>query len=406
MAARWPLARPMRMPLQLGRSALVEAAVIGTLSLTATTLGVLLVITTWFGGWALLGVAIVAAGGYLSVLGLTAVVSSRASDVVLSADGLRIEGGPHHGRALRWDELDPAQCAVEAPPEGKVQGHRLRAGDVLLAEVWQSDDLPALRVLVEDIRAVHGVVEADVADAAPPPAVDVTQLRCEACHAVIAPIDDARTTCRHCDAGVVVPEPIRALVRAAGKVTEQEARVGVLLDQPGAGRANLTIALCAVPAIAAPIVALAGTLWLRAHHAAGIGLGFAAWGGAIALGFAITCLGWLPITRRAALRSFLFELGARRDGATFRCRTCSGGLPEPAGPHELLVRCVYCGSDHLLGVDPRPWQQHAHHRERSIAQVLDERRASLSASRWALAIFGVAGAAAWAWWIARVAASG
>jgi Zn finger protein HypA/HybF involved in hydrogenase expression len=408
------------LPLQLGKSALVEAAITSTMCLTAVTVGLVVLPGAGTLGW-IVGVLLALAGAVAAWWGVTGALGSRASDVVLGPDGLRIEGGPRRGLALRWEELVVERCRTENDrvPDGadkKVRGIQLLAAtrdgrDVLLAEVWQAEDRPALRLLVDEIRAVYGlpaeVVEAD-APAPPPSADQPAQLCCEACGASVPPVDADRTSCPHCAATVTVGAAIRTRLRGSAKIQAERVRargqIAALLDQPGATRANLAIGLCAIAALAMPLVATLAYATLRAHHAAGAGVAIVAWLGAIALALAVTCLGWLPVTRRAALRACLLDLGARPGddvGTSYRCRTCGGGLPAATEPHEIAIRCIYCGSDNLLGVDPRPWNEHAQRQRGSIEEILLARRASLGSARWTFVVLAVIGLAAWAWPIAK-----
>jgi len=58
---------------------------------------------------------------------------------------------------------------------------------------------------------------------------------------------------------------------------------------------------------------------------------------------------------RKALRVLAERFGAvppAKPGAAASCRQCGAPLPDESG--ALLVRCVYCRSQNVLGVDPRP----------------------------------------------------
>lgn len=172
----------MRLPLQIGRSMLIEVAVTGALSMPMVVGGALMALESgWPGaaGWVILELLGIA----LCLYSLPGMLRSRPSDVVISSTGCRIEGGPQHGFTAAWTELDATRCRVENdetnkdPPKHKLRGVQLIVGlfgkgDQLLAEVYQADDLPPLYVLRDLILAVRGHLAESEMSAPPPPRIE------------------------------------------------------------------------------------------------------------------------------------------------------------------------------------------------------------------------------------------
>lgn len=398
----WPLPGDLRMPLQIGRSALVEAtffcaAALGALSLaiahmpdgedaaTVVTGALLLLALVWL--W----------------ISRTSLVGSRASDLVLGPGGFRIDGGPRHGLHFRWSELDPHRCRVEndkvADPTGApLRGNQLVLGtrdgrDVLAAETWQADDLEALYVAVDEIRAMHGLPplpgdqrtrpqRAPDAPAAAP-ATDTTLLRCDRCGAAAVPADMPQVTCPMCQQAIAVPDDVRRELAAEAALADERARgmdlVRLLLDQPGAATTNRWLTLTMLVLFALPVATGLGFLELRLRGGGGGALAFGAWVACAAVCCIVYHLASPMLTRRVALRACLVELGARHEDGP-RCRACGAALTDlPAG--HTLARCPYCRCDNILGVDLRPWQNAEAGRHGSLRQLLDERGTRLR-GRW------------------------
>jgi hypothetical protein len=294
---------------------------------------------------------------------------TRPSDVELSQDGLRIDGGPHHGLRLAWSEIDVPRCKLEA--------HRLSKGDVgwwdlklatlagreiMLAESEQRDESRSLHVLLESIRSVTGHQTAH--PARPPTSVDV--LRCGRCGAPAVPVDSDSTLCRYCGSSISVPAALRqkmAMQHAlASKTANVESRLRTLLAQPGAAVAGRRIVLALATSMVAWILVivwqgvpgLAGTVMTAMFDEGAIGA---------LLVIAIGCVARAGLARRGALQLIATRFGARapvNPGDPSLCRNCYAPLPMPS-EDRLIAPCAYCATENVLGIDLR-------------TQVADERK--------------------------------
>lgn len=396
---RWPLPGELRMPLQIGRSALVEATFMAAAAINALALALAHVPEGD-------EVSVIVAAAALVLTGLwgavawSSMIGSRASDLVLGPGGLRIEGGPRHGRAFAWAELDAAGCRVEndrvkdpvgAPLRGQQLVLRTVDGrDVLVAEVWQSDDLEALYVALDELRAVHGLPPRPDDPRTPPrraapaapdagPAADAELLRCDGCGASAVPSDMSEVPCPMCRRPIAVPAAVRRGLADGAALAEERARglelVRSLLEQPGATATNRRLALAAAWMFALPALGGLAMLERCAQGGGGAGVSVAAWVVCAALCVAVYLLTTPALNRRVSLRACLVELGARHDAGP-RCRGCGAALADVAAD-QVVARCPYCRCENVLGVDLRPWRRAEAGRHGSLRQLLDERRSRL-----------------------------
>lgn len=392
-APHWPLPGELRMPLQIGHSALVEGAFAAGAAVNATALALAHV---QGGGWLALVVALaLVACTVLWIAGAWSSLSGcRASDLVLGPAGFRVEGGPHHRLALPWTDIVIDRCHVvdgSKHLEGEpLRGHLLILGTTdgrehIVAEAYQEPDRDALRAALDEIRAVFGLAPvADAARHAPPPAApapvaDVDVLRCSSCGASAAPADMSHVPCPMCQAKVAVPPAVRArLAGDAALAREAEAArplIRRLLDQPGAAVTNRRLFAAHVVVFLVP---LAGGLAYAALRQRGLDSSEYLVGSFLAVAALIvlvTVLATPMLARRVALRACLLDLGARHDGGP-RCRACGAALPDQHQSH-VLVRCPWCRCDNILGVDLRPFQAAADSRRASLRGLLDQRRVRL-----------------------------
>ncbi len=405
-APHWPLARELRIPLQIGISSLVEGAIDSGGGMTVAVLCFVHAGDEGVSGLlAPLGGVIVLVG--LLAISRTGLVGSRASDLVLGADGVRVEGGPRHGLALAWTQIDPLRCRVEndkvQDKAGKLRGRQLIVGttdgkDTLLAEVWQSDDAPAFYVVIDEIRAVYGLppLPEDERTSAPqavepapalPTGEVVEQLRCSACGAGLRPRDAVAIACERCGVTTAVAPAMRTRLEQHQTIERDRKHASemlrTILEQRGAAAANrwLVLALALIFVVPMPC----GLLYAAVHERGG-GLGWTIPVALLAMALvgAAAALTSHVFTRRIALRSCLVELGARRGADDDRphCRACGGLLPDGT----MLVRCVYCDCENLLGHDLRRWQASVGEQRRTLAELLEKRRAVAAESRTNLVI--------------------
>ncbi len=383
-----------RLPLQIGTSSLWSAARAAA-SLVSGPALVVVAVAAFFDDRVsfAIGAGLVVAGVLLFLFGVTHVqqaVRSRASDVVLRRDGVRIEGGRFHGLTLAWSEIDRTACELaetkerrltaltiaanagmvvaaivtESLPDdifsGEIEILRLRLArrngpPLVVAEAERPIEKDSLRALHESIRADHWyTTEAPAPQPAPPSVV-----ACTACGAAAVPEDAATVACAYCGATVAIPETVRAGVRDGRAIGRSRRRsehlVSRLVRQPGAARVGLELTFAWTLMMLAWPVAIALTLG-TADPEMLVGLGVR--GALPPVLFALsTILGLFCVARarlsdRFALRLLTLEFGARRPaapGAPFTCRRC--GAPLGPARDAIVASCVYCGTENVLGVD-------------------------------------------------------
>jgi hypothetical protein len=321
----------------------------------------------------------------LGALGLT-----RASDCLFEPDELRIEGGRFDGFRTNWSTLESETTKIL--DDGTL---RLDLGSgvrVNVATARDADERRSLEALLEAIRDREAKRTGDKAAsvrAAPSPEV----VACAACGAP-AVVDDADVVkCRSCGAAVTVPAEVRERVRAARALRREkadtDALVQGLLDQPTPKRVNRLLAAGAS----------LGLLWLplpimtRSIPTILVSLAAVALIGAVA---------FMLIADRRAVHGLTLGFGARVaanekgvDIAT--CRRCGAPLPPPVDD-GILVACVYCQADNILGVDPRGDERAARSAETDFARELAQRhRARGRARLLAVVVVLVIAAVAVAW---------
>jgi len=367
--------RTVRLPLHLGVDALWRAAGVSALLFP----GVVLVVTSVHleaGHPNRLGLG--AIGLVAIVLGAALVLYawwSRASDAVFSPEGIRIEGGPHAGTTLRWDEIASARMH-----SGEMSVfHELllstRNGETfVLAEAADVAEIASLKALQQTLQARLGEEPEPL-----PRRADVAC--CSRCGAPLLPTDQPVISCNACGTVNHVDSGLRERV-AMQRSADQTLRVTSmaiqkLLDQPGAKGASMTL-------IAASIVC--GVVWGAVGAAYSIvgsdaldwftlGVGFFnGWSFTFALfGFAR-----IALARRRALLMLSTTFGARppvRPGDAPSCRQCGAPLPVGSG---VLVCCVYCGTQSVLGLNVRPLLQRVQEQGNSIDKLLAEQAAERS----------------------------
>lgn len=375
-------------PLQTGESAIVALG-------RAT--GILALSALFFGAAAALGIrssamslALVTTPGVLlfffSLFRLTLVAQRRASDVVLSAAGVEIVGGPRGGRRLAWSEIDAARSELIVSDEvlstrGTVDVARLvlalAGGDtLLLAEAQTAEERASLEALLASLRSSRWR-STDPAARVAVPADAPRILDCAACGAPAEPTDADDVGCAHCGARVAVPAELRARIRAAHAAAhgsrEAHADVAKLLDQPSARTVNRRLLAVAANALILGVVSLA--LGGPGAYVASVGVVLVVFTALVS-----------AVGRRRAYRAVV-HLGAiepDRRGAPHMCRRCHAPLPHAA--QTIVVACLHCQAANVLGLDLR---REAHER----ACATSELRSALSLRARARAVSYVALAA-------------
>ena len=397
-----PAPRPthaVRLPLQIGTSSL------WSLARGAGTLlpGLALVV----GAIPLLGVAGVHVAAVAAVVGALLVyfagmhlfiaARARPSDVILGGDGLHIEGGVHHGRALVWAQIDPERTTLTVEKERRYTLARIlgNGGAVLLMLLvrrrvfWierAQIDVARLRVGLRDgstlllaeaerpiekesLEALHDAVRSSGWH--PPAAgprvkrpggrhtvMGLSVLFCPRCGAVAIPDDREAVPCRYCNAAVPIPPAMRERVGAGQRVragrSTSDRLVGKLLQQPGAGPTGTKLLVAAIVMMLAwPVSFALGGLEIAAdlHDAVSL-LSLLVFPLATIVG--LFFLLRASLADRFALRLLTLDFGAQhpqKEGEPYTCRRCDAPLPDEPG--SVVVGCRYCGAENILGLDLR-----------------------------------------------------
>lgn len=380
----------------------------------------------------------------------------RPSDIVLTAAGLEIEPSAGAIRKLAWSDVDAARCEIidgegrlavrwlalslltlrrvpSLVARARVPTYELRLplrkasdDDVLLAS-GEGDERESLAALRDSIRSA-----ATSPDDAPktaardlPPEV----LRCPACEAPQAPVDRASAPCPFCAQEVSMPEALRQKLRAAAELEAHDAPtdrlVESLVSQPGARAAGRGIWLgrkllvLIQPAAFVYLCVLLFGAGLRGH-ASDVSIKRLAPSdelvalydlGVIALlvatvFVAVWCTLSAYLANRRALRVLAEHFGAvppLEPGAPYACRQCGAPLPTPSKA-AMLVRCVYCRAQNVLGIDPRPAASRRRQERMDIAAAVRHRRRARVRFAITLPVCVIAGALAvrearLLWWI-------
>ncbi len=317
--------------------------------------GVLLVawavVALWVGstGWAtvfgLVGLSLLTS----AALAFSGAWVRRASDVLVTEQGFRIEGGPHHGLTVSFAELHRGK--LELLGQGNEDASLVltledsrrfvlaSTGDAL-----ERESLQKLRLALVEQCQEEPVAERELPPEAP---------NCPACGAPVAPTAEETTACGHCGKiSPTAPEVRRRMANQqglSGVVRENRRLVDELLRQPSAAATNIRIGLSAALLGLLVLLFIAGQLLLAM---VGIVEQFSLGTSAVASLLLIFVSGFRQkrrFTDRQALQSLLALIGAqppRRTGEPWGCRSC--GAPLASGDFQLIT-CVFCGQQNVLG---------------------------------------------------------
>jgi hypothetical protein len=370
----------VRLPLQTGASALRDvvaaAAAAGVLFWLGVAIGALGIMSgvqeksaaSFLGGpW----VGLIVMGFGLARLsgGLSSARTHRASDCEIDDEGFTIRGGRKDRQNARWADLLPDHCSIEDATAAALGwsfgGSRytraffVRFGGEpnLVAETAEDDEERSASALVEAIAARAGAAEQ-------PPDTELVAT-CRACGAPALPDDADEVACSFCSARVAIPAEVRARIRDSVRLAETRAAlertVGKLLDQPGATRINLGLAIAAFTLTAAAIGAPV--------------LGYVApRGGIVLVAAAIAAYAGVraQIERRRALREIVLGFAARTDArGVGRCRRCLGALPAGS---TVVSPCAWCGAANVRGLAFGRRAAAERKTERDLAAELARRR--------------------------------
>lgn len=415
-------ARRVRLPLQVGTSALGHAAA-GALTIVPGAWAAVALIRMFAAGRdpSISGVGfgfrvfVGLVGAYLAVYGLLELRRAwgvRASDLMLDAEGFSIEGGRHDGVRLRWAELDHDRSRAETVEEVRLTLGKI-VGDIFFLligllgnelELAPDEKVPLRRLFVVTrdgherllAEAVHPAEQASVdalvetihARTRPPsdgPTIAPPNvLACPNCGAALTPVDADQVGCAYCEATCAVPadlrERLRALVEVSASKQATMRALAELLDQPGAGAANLALMLASLASLLTWAAAIGVLLVFSAGSAEGVDA-LDAFDVTMLLGAGVSLCGvWFlwargGLARRRALHLVTAAYGAKpaRDGrAGWTCRQCGGALADHA---QLVESCPWCGAENVLGVDLRPDAIAGRAHQLSLEQLLGAARA-------------------------------
>jgi hypothetical protein len=389
----------VRLPLQIGTSSLWSVArgaatlVPGVaLVIAALPLVVVSFYATVFVG--VVGALLV----YFAVMHLYIAARSRPSDVILTPEGLRVEGGVHHGRAIAWPAIDPDRTSLSIEKERRytllrVLGNGLAVVLMMLARTrvfWverREFDIARLRVALRDgsavllaeaerpiekesLEALHEAIRSSGWHAPPGEkrpkraagarhtTLGISVLFCDRCGAVAIPDDRDAVPCRFCQNPVPIPPATRERVAASLRVREgrrtSDRLVGQLLRQPGArSTGTRLVAAAVVMMLAWPVAFSVGGVEIATglHDALGLS-SLLVFPVSIILG--LFFLLRASLADRFALRLLTLDFGAqhlKKEGDPYTCRRCDAPLPDDPG--AVVVGCRYCGADNIKGIDLR-----------------------------------------------------
>jgi hypothetical protein len=412
--------RPLRLPLQIGTSALYSLARGSAFAVPGIILFAFGAAVLWEIADALSGDA----GGYIVValLGpgfvtcgfaykhLRRARRERPSDLVITPQGATIRGGPHDRFEIAWAAID--QVRIDTPPKpGKGSSDaddsdlrvlvvRVKGKELQLASAERPAEQQSLRELQATLIAASSAPVDHAKEVAPANRVD--QLACAECGAALAPVDAAETKCPYCDHITPVADAIRQQVRdSAALASRPDAQIAKLLDQPRAGSVGAMYLVAALFMLVAWPLAVFMMVFEAASHT------LTPVRGSFLIGFVLACIaGFYALIRtrlvdRQALRLVAVDFAAlepAKPGEPYRCQRCVAPLPD-APPSRSVVRCVYCRTDNVLGLFIGRRASAAREESASLADALAirrrERRRWRGVSVVALGLLGVA------WWALR-----
>lgn len=284
----------------------------------------------------------------------------RASDLVVDATALRIEGGSQNGRSFAWSDLAGARIEENRKEYVKTStpfGEKVEYLNLLIftdrtniettvAEALDPVEKSSLADIARAVKAAHDASAGPLPAPAKPIVPSVVY--CTACGAPVAPADAAMVACHQCGAVVAMRGDLRQNIATAARVAMErshvDALVAKLLDQPGANATNRRIAAFAALFLLSPIVFLT---------VIALALGKSA----VMLYGAVICASWgftsWAIADRLAVRALVMGFAARApvaEGHPYGCRRCGGPLP-PASDGRVVVACAYCRAENVIGLD-------------------------------------------------------
>jgi hypothetical protein len=376
------LTQPLRLPLSTGASPANLAlgiGVIGFLGSAPIFLGSVLP------NWVALVCGLLIALWFFALCTLPFIAKKRrASDVLVTAQGISIASGPHRGRALGWDEMArKPPVFTPAPKDGDA---KLVLPGGIEAVSSEPEEIASLENLSSTLGALaSGYAAAHTPD--PEDDLDVEVARCPSCGAPITPSHEATTTCRHCSAAAPVPDELRREVDhlrslASSRTTTARA-LAVLGRWPRAASVNLVLALAALPLVLGwPAAGVLGSEFFQYRDVFSwrdMGVLFVS---TVALTLALVF--WLErqVVHRQAFGLVVATFHAvRLESDELGCHNC--GAPLAASSDAALIVCAYCRCDNVvLGLDLPPRVRAEARQAAALDVILAERVRSMRTWRW------------------------
>ena len=315
---------PLRLPLQTGGTALT------------TVLFTFILIPFYWGIWPLL---------VIFLMGRDA-SRRRASDIILSGDGIDVRGGPHHGFFCPWRSIKPATSYVKETDETFYKNgddptvfiQQLVVGDVELARGGEAEEVASFRAVAELVDEAAGAAT-PVAAALPSVAT------CPSCGAPLTPVDTDTTRCPYCASVVAVPTEVREAVRQASQTQREKQLMTADVRRALAGgrtsTVNRLILACGISGhVGAPFALLAGL-----EHKLPLACV------PLAVPVILAAMARAAISKRVAVRALAFGCAAIVSADPSHpalCHRCRGPLPPTDG---ALAVCAYCGATNVIGID-------------------------------------------------------
>lgn len=275
----------------------------------------------------------------------------RASDILLSADGVAVEAGPHRGRRWAWESLKSIHFQ-SGPGEDDLA---LRVGHDVLASSDEPAEIESLIALAETLAILARgelVEEPSWTNISPKVA------HCATCGAPLVITSAPTVSCDYCGAVAVLSEELASLVadvhslEVSRKVTLRA--VELLLRWPSAARVNGVLVTSLIPLIFAwPAAAVFASEFFQYHDVLSWSDVGVVWLGTCA--FTLALVLWVEgqVVHRRAFALLVASFRARVLDAKrglLGCRCC--GAPLGARSDELVATCVYCRSESVLvGLD-------------------------------------------------------
>ncbi len=324
----------------------------------------------------------------------------RPCDILFGPDGFRIEGGRINGFTVTWPDIEwirltgrHEKLELVEDAEGKKAENFWRlvvctrdGSEHVLGTAEDLRERDSLQALCDTIHeSIRKSDKSQPQKAEPPP-----PLKCSGCGAPAVPADAQVVNCPYCGTPIRIPDDVQMRIRAINKrdaaAQRSEKMIEKLIHQPGALRTSFFVFLAAIPSMLAWPAAIIGAgvlyalCYLRVANA--ILLAIAAFGVIAALYYLVRG----QLTDRQALRLLTMSFAAHAPtaaGGAHHCRQCNGPLIEPPG--QVLVRCVYCGAQNVLGLDARGDAQKGRAQVESLDEALSKRSVERSRWRWSAA---------------------